>query len=124
MLIENGFNIESFNNLETSQFSNIHFCKGNFICSTEQMVNPSYLNHYKSSYINTKLTIAYVKITSTEPYIQTIEIDLNIETLHKHKVGLIRLLEYYVTNKSFSYDFNLSNYNDYWHLTRCDYMSY
>ncbi|QQV75021.1 hypothetical protein H6P87_00566 [Rickettsia tillamookensis] len=64
------------------------------------------------------ITIAYVKITSTEPYVQTTEIALSIETLNKHKAGLIKLLEYYVTNKSFSYDLNLSKYNDYLHLGR------
>ncbi|AAU03868.1 PD-(D/E)XK nuclease family protein [Rickettsia typhi] len=123
MLLENGFNIKSFSNLETSQLSNIHIGRDTVICSRAQVVNPSYLKNYKSSCINKKLTIAYVRITSTEPYIQTTEIDLNIETLHKHKAGLIRLLEYYVTNKSFSYDFNLSNYNDYRHLTRCYYIN-
>ncbi|WP_040257625.1 palindromic element RPE3 domain-containing protein [Rickettsia hoogstraalii] len=64
------------------------------------------------------ITIAYVKITSTEPYVQTTEIALSIETLNKHKAGLVKLLEYYVTNKSFSYDLNLSKYNDYLHLIR------
>ncbi|WCR57124.1 RecB family exonuclease [Rickettsia asembonensis] len=65
------------------------------------------------------ITIAYVKITSTEPYVQTTEIALSIETLNKHKAGLVKLLEYYVINKSFSYDLNLSKYNDYLHLSRC-----
>ncbi|MEY4463120.1 MAG: hypothetical protein RLZZ81_91 [Pseudomonadota bacterium] len=67
---------------------------------------------------NPNITIAYVKITSTEPYVQTTEIALNIETLNRHKAGLVKLLEYYVTNKSFSYDLNLSKYNDYLHLGR------
>ncbi|HJD62149.1 MAG TPA: PD-(D/E)XK nuclease family protein [Rickettsia endosymbiont of Degeeriella rufa] len=62
------------------------------------------------------ITIAYVKITSTEPYVQTTEISLSMETLDKHKQGLIRLLEYYVTNKSFVYDLDMSKYNDYLHL--------
>lgn len=62
------------------------------------------------------ITIAYVKITSTEPYVQTTEISLSMETLEKHKQGLIRLLEYYVTNKSFVYDLDMSKYNDYLHL--------
>ena len=62
------------------------------------------------------ITIAYVKITSTEPYVQTTEISLSTETLEKHKQGLIRLLEYYVTNKSFVYDLDISKYNDYLHL--------
>ncbi|MGI4752913.1 MAG: PD-(D/E)XK nuclease family protein, partial [Janthinobacterium lividum] len=62
------------------------------------------------------ITIAYVKITSTEPYVQTTEISLSMETLEKHKQGLIRLLEYYVKNKSFVYDLDMSKYNDYLHL--------
>ncbi|WP_395476347.1 PD-(D/E)XK nuclease family protein [Rickettsia endosymbiont of Pantilius tunicatus] len=62
------------------------------------------------------ITIAYVKITSTEPYVQTTEISLSMETLEKHKQGLIRLLEYYVINKSFVYDLDMSKYNDYLHL--------
>ncbi|WP_342170192.1 PD-(D/E)XK nuclease family protein [Rickettsia endosymbiont of Seladonia tumulorum] len=62
------------------------------------------------------ITIAYVKITSTKPYVQTTEISLSMETLDKHKQGLIRLLEYYVTNKSFVYDLDMSKYNDYLHL--------
>ncbi|WP_341789096.1 PD-(D/E)XK nuclease family protein [Rickettsia endosymbiont of Lasioglossum villosulum] len=62
------------------------------------------------------ITIAYVKITRTKPYVQTTEISLSMETLDKHKQGLIRLLEYYVTNKSFVYDLDMSKYNDYLHL--------
>ncbi|WP_341791290.1 RecB family exonuclease [Rickettsia endosymbiont of Gonocerus acuteangulatus] len=62
------------------------------------------------------IIIAYVKITSTEPYVQTTEISLSMETLDKHKQGLIRLLEHYVTNKSFVYDLDMSKYNDYLHL--------
>lgn len=68
--------------------------------------------------INKDITIAYVKITSTDPYIQTTEISLSKEVLDKHKKGLIRLLEYYVTNKSFVYDLDLLRYNDYLHLMR------
>ncbi|MGX6959834.1 MAG: PD-(D/E)XK nuclease family protein [Rickettsia endosymbiont of Pentastiridius leporinus] len=64
------------------------------------------------------ISIAYVKITSTEPYIQTTEITLSKEALERHKQGLIRLLEHYITNKFFSYDLDLSKYNDYLHLTR------
>ncbi|ABV73609.1 hypothetical protein A1E_03370 [Rickettsia canadensis str. McKiel] len=70
--------------------------------------------------INKEITIAYVKITSTDPYIQTTEIALNIKTLNRHKAGLIKLLEHYITNKFFSYDLNLSKYNDYLHLSRCN----
>ncbi|MCC8467618.1 MAG: RecB family exonuclease [Rickettsia endosymbiont of Eriopis connexa] len=65
------------------------------------------------------ITIAYVKITSTEPYVQTMEIALSTETLNKHKAGLVKLLEHYITNQFFSYDLNLSKYNDYLHLGRC-----
>ncbi len=65
-----------------------------------------------------EITIAYVKITSTEPYVQTTEMSLHKEELDKHKQGLTRLLEYYVTNKSFVYDLDLSKYNDYLHLRR------
>ncbi|MFP3011562.1 MAG: palindromic element RPE1 domain-containing protein [Rickettsia sp.] len=90
MLLENGF-------LECRSLS--------LLCHSRESGNP--------------ITIAYVKITSTEPYVQTTEIALSIETLNKHKAGLIKLLEYYVTNKSFSYDLNLSKYSDYLHLSRC-----
>ncbi|WP_347938724.1 PD-(D/E)XK nuclease family protein [Rickettsia oklahomensis] len=69
--------------------------------------------------INHEITIAYVKITSINPYIQITEIALNIETLNRHKAGLVKLLEHYITNKFFSYDLNLSKYNDYLHLSRC-----
>ena len=89
MLLENGF-------LECNSIS--------LLCHSCESGNP--------------ITIAYVKITSTEPYVQTTEIALSIETLNKHKAGLIKLLEYYVTNKSFSCDLNLSKYNDYLHLSR------
>ncbi|MFV9874427.1 MAG: PD-(D/E)XK nuclease family protein [Rickettsia conorii subsp. raoultii] len=68
--------------------------------------------------MNNNITIAYVKITSTEPYVQTTEIALSIETLNRHKAGLAKLLEHYITNKFFSYDLNLSKYNDYLHLSR------
>ncbi|MCC8418689.1 MAG: RecB family exonuclease [Rickettsia endosymbiont of Glossina mortisans submortisans] len=89
MLLENGF-------LECNSIS--------LLCHSRESGNP--------------ITIAYVKITSTEPYVQTTEIALSIETLNRHKAGLVKLLEYYVTNKSFSYDLNLSKYNDYLHLSR------
>lgn len=62
--------------------------------------------------------IMYVKISSSKPYIQTLNIDLNREKLRSHKQGLISLLEYYVTNKNFSYNVDLQKYNDYTHLAR------
>ena len=62
--------------------------------------------------------IIYVKISSSKPYIQTLNIDLNREQLRSHRQGLISLLEYYVTNKNFSYNVDLQKYNDYTHLAR------
>ncbi len=97
MLLENGF-------LECRSLSLLCHSQP-LLCHSRESGNP--------------ITIAYVKITSTEPYVQTTEIALSIETLNKHKAGLIKLLEYYVTNKSFSYDLNLSKYSDYLHLSRC-----
>ncbi|ABV74890.1 hypothetical protein A1C_03000 [Rickettsia akari str. Hartford] len=86
--------------------------------SSREMMEVEVSNATRPNNGNPEISIAYVKITSTEPYVQTMEIALSIETLNKHKAGLIRLLEYYVTNKSFSYDLNLSKYNDYLHLIR------
>ncbi len=97
MLLENGF-------LECRSLSLLCHSQP-LLCHSRESGNP--------------ITIAYVKITSTEPYVQTTEIALSIETLNKHKAGLIKLLEYYITNKSFSYDLNLSKYSDYLHLSRC-----
>jgi len=78
--------------------------------------SPTLCHSHESGNPVKDITIAYIKITSTEPYVQTTEISLSKETLDKHKQGLIRLLEYYVTNKSFAYDLDLSKYNDYLHL--------
>ncbi|HJD65468.1 MAG TPA: RecB family exonuclease [Rickettsia endosymbiont of Diachasma alloeum] len=76
---------------------------------------PLYHSHRSGNPVE-NITIAYVKITSTEPYVHTTEISLSMETLEKHKQGLIRLLEYYVINKSFVDDLDMSKYNDYLHL--------
>jgi len=118
MLLENGFSTASFRKLDTSEFSDIRLCSRTFVRSAGSVVNSSCLKLSESSCINKEITIAYVKITSTEPYVQTTEISLSREVLDKHKKGLIKLLEYYVINKSFTYDLDLSQYNDYLHLTR------
>ncbi len=112
MLLDNGFNIKNENNIVNSVGLGYKAPRVEPIIIGETMSND--VGKSKSiGYI-----IAYVKITSTEPYVQTTEITLSIETLNRHKAGLIKLLEYYVTNKSFSYDLNLSKYNDYLHLGR------
>jgi|GEM_PF-901459 len=118
MLLENGFSTASFSKLDTSEFSDIRLCSRTFVRSAGSVVNSSCLKLAESSCINKEITIAYVKITSTEPYIQTAEIALSIETLNRHKAGLVKLLEHYITNKFFSYDLDLSKYNDYLHLSR------
>ncbi|WP_341747443.1 PD-(D/E)XK nuclease family protein [Candidatus Tisiphia endosymbiont of Dascillus cervinus] len=64
--------------------------------------------------------VTYVKISSSKPIIQTLEIDLTKEDLDRHKQGMMRVLEYYVTNKNFPYDIDLLKYDDYAHLTRRD----
>ncbi|MCC8398221.1 MAG: PD-(D/E)XK nuclease family protein [Rickettsia endosymbiont of Labidopullus appendiculatus] len=70
--------------------------------------------------VNNVKQISYVKISSSKPIIQTLEIDLTREELARHKQGMIRLLEYYITNKSFSYDIDLLKHDDYVHLARRD----
>ncbi|MCC8415778.1 MAG: PD-(D/E)XK nuclease family protein [Rickettsia endosymbiont of Gnoriste bilineata] len=62
--------------------------------------------------------VVYIKISSSKPIIQTLEIDITREELAGHKQGMIRLLEYYITNKSFSYDIDLLKHDDYAHLAR------
>ncbi len=62
--------------------------------------------------------VTYVKISSSKPIIQTLEIDITREELDHHKQGMMRLLEYYITNKSFSYDIDLLKHDDYAHLAR------
>ncbi|WP_250311911.1 PD-(D/E)XK nuclease family protein [Rickettsia endosymbiont of Oedothorax gibbosus] len=64
--------------------------------------------------------VVYVKISSSKPIIQTLEIDITREALARHKQGMIRLLEYYITNKSFSYDIDLLKHDDYAYLARRD----
>ncbi|MCC8400059.1 MAG: PD-(D/E)XK nuclease family protein [Rickettsia endosymbiont of Platyusa sonomae] len=64
--------------------------------------------------------VVYVKISSSKPIIQTLEIDITREELAGHKQGMIRLLEYYITNKSFSYDIDLLKHDDYAYLARRD----
>ncbi|EER21553.1 MULTISPECIES: PD-(D/E)XK nuclease family protein [spotted fever group] len=118
MLLENGFYTARFRKLDTSEFSDIRLCSRTFVRSAGSVVNSSCLKLSESSCINKEITIAYVKITSTEPYVQITEIALSIETLNRHKAGLVKLLEHYITNKFFSYNLNLSKYNDYLHLMR------
>ena len=62
--------------------------------------------------------LIYVKIASSEPFIQTIEIDITANELASHFNGLKSLLEYYVTCKTFSTEIDLSKYNNYIHLAR------
>ncbi|WP_342267999.1 PD-(D/E)XK nuclease family protein [Candidatus Tisiphia endosymbiont of Empis tessellata] len=64
--------------------------------------------------------VTYVKISSSKPIIQTLEIDLTKEDLDRHKQGMMRVLEYYVMNKNFPYDIDLLKYDDYAHLARRD----
>ncbi|MCC8483208.1 MAG: PD-(D/E)XK nuclease family protein [Rickettsia endosymbiont of Labidopullus appendiculatus] len=64
--------------------------------------------------------VVYVKISSSKPIIQTLEIELTKEQLARHKQAMIRLLEYYITNKSFSYDIDLLKHDDYAYLARRD----
>ena len=123
ILLENGFSTASFRKLDTREFSKILLCSGTFVPSAGSGINSSCLKLAESSFINKEITVAYVKITSTDPYIQTTEIALSIGTLNRHKAGLVKLLEHYITNKFFSYDLNLSQYNDYLHLGRCHHVS-
>ncbi|WP_375319259.1 PD-(D/E)XK nuclease family protein [Candidatus Tisiphia endosymbiont of Oplodontha viridula] len=60
----------------------------------------------------------YVKISSSKPIIQTLEIEFTREELARHKQGMMRLLEYYITNKSFSYDIDLLKHDDCAYLAR------
>ncbi|WP_392506389.1 PD-(D/E)XK nuclease family protein [Rickettsia sp. 2024-CO-Wats] len=101
MLLENGFT--KCNSLS-------------LLCHPQPLL--CYAHESGNPVMNNNITIAYVKITSTEPYVHTTEITLSIETLNRHKAGLVKLLEHYITNKFFSYDLNLSKYNDYLHLSR------
>lgn len=101
MLLENGFT--KCNSLS-------------LLCHPQPLL--CYSRENRNPVINNNITIAYVKITSTEPYVHTTEIALSIETLNRHKAGLVKLLEHYITNKFFSYDLNLSKYNNYLHLSR------
>ncbi|HJD59222.1 MAG TPA: RecB family exonuclease [Rickettsia endosymbiont of Omalisus fontisbellaquei] len=112
MLLENGFNIKNENNIVNS------VGLGYKAPRVEPIIIGETTSNIVSKSKSIDYIIAYVKITSTEPYVQTTEIALSIETLNRHKAGLVKLLEYYVTNKSFSYDLNLSKYNDYLHLGR------
>jgi ATP-dependent helicase/nuclease subunit B len=70
--------------------------------------------------VNNVKQVTYVKISISKPIIQTLEIDITKEELERHKQGMLRLLEYYITNKSFSYDIDLLKYDDYTHLARRD----
>ncbi|UCM86122.1 MAG: PD-(D/E)XK nuclease family protein [Rickettsia endosymbiont of Culicoides impunctatus] len=70
--------------------------------------------------VNNVKQVSYVKISSSKPIIQILEIDLTREELAGHKQGMIRLLEYYIMNKSFSYDIDLLKHDDYAHLARRD----
>lgn len=62
--------------------------------------------------------LIYVKIASSEPFIQTVEIDITASELASHLGGLKGLLEYYVDCKAFSTEIDLSKFNDYIHLAR------
>jgi ATP-dependent helicase/nuclease subunit B len=62
--------------------------------------------------------LIYVKIGSSAPYIQTLEIKISELDLEVHKAALIKLLEYYISTKNFTLETNLLKYNDYKHFTR------
>ena len=68
--------------------------------------------------INDVSSLVYIKIASNSPYIETSEINLTLEEIRQHKIGMQSLLEYYVINKKFSLDIDLLKYNDYKHLAR------
>jgi len=62
--------------------------------------------------------IIYVKLASSQPYIQITEVNLTKQMLIKHKQGLVELIKYYLTTKNFSKEIDLLQYNPYSHLAR------
>lgn len=62
--------------------------------------------------------IIYVKLASSQPYIQTTEVNLTKQMLIRHKQGLVALIKYYLTTKNFSKEIDLLQYNPYSHLAR------
>lgn len=62
--------------------------------------------------------LIYVKISHSEPYIESNEINIDRLKLIEHKQGLIDLLSYYLLDKTFHTGVNFLKYNDYTHLAR------
>ena len=63
-------------------------------------------------------SIIYVKISSSAPYINPTEITLSNEELFRHKEGLIKLLEHYVTCGNYPIEASRVVYDDYSYLAR------
>jgi ATP-dependent helicase/nuclease subunit B len=65
-----------------------------------------------------ELTIIYVKIGSSSPYIRLSEIILSVDEILLHKAGLSSLVEHYMETMEFPMKPNLMKYDDYSHLAR------
>ncbi|MFK8040207.1 MAG: PD-(D/E)XK nuclease family protein [Rickettsiaceae bacterium] len=68
--------------------------------------------------VNCVEELLYVKIGSSEPYIETTSIDMNKVDIDSQITGLVNLLEYYMRNKIFTTTIDLTRYNNYKHLSR------
>jgi ATP-dependent helicase/nuclease subunit B len=68
--------------------------------------------------VNEVEKLIYVKIASSKPYIQTLEISLDRAQLTKHLEGVKALLEHYTSTKAFPKEIDFLKYNDYVHLAR------
>ena len=68
--------------------------------------------------VNKIKKIIYIKINSHSPYIKITEIELSKENISKHKQGLIKLLEHYITTNQYPIEPCLMKYDDYTHFAR------
>jgi RPE1 domain-containing protein/RPE2 domain-containing protein len=115
MLQEGGFAIVNSGGFGARSDGATPIC--NRRATSDDVTNFSSIDYIK---VHSVKQVTYVKISSSKPIIQTLEIDLTKEDLERHKQGMMRVLEYYVTNKNFPYDIDLLKYDDYAHLARRD----
>jgi ATP-dependent helicase/nuclease subunit B len=64
------------------------------------------------------VSLVYVKINSSRPFITTHEINITKEDILQHKNGLVNLLSHYITTGNYPLEPNSMKYDDYKHLAR------
>ncbi len=65
-----------------------------------------------------KITLTYVKINSSEPYIKETNIELSIDEIENIDHKITNLIDHYINTKIYDKEICNITYDDYWHLAR------